>query len=159
MADEVLLRDAEETDIPVFFRHQLDTAARCTAAFTAKNPTDEEAFGKKWRKILANEAWTKRTILVDGAVAGHVVVYEQEGDLEVTYWIGKEHWGRGIASEALAAILGEVTDRPLFGRTAFDNVASQKVLQRHGFVLLDEEVSYANGRGEDVRELVFRLDA
>jgi RimJ/RimL family protein N-acetyltransferase len=158
VAAEVVLRDVEESDISVFFRHQLDTNSRQMAAFTAKDPTDEEAFEKKWRKILANEAWTKRTILVDGAVAGHVVVYEQEGDLEVTYWIGKEYWGRGIASQALASMLDEVTDRPLFGRTVFDNLASQRVLQRHGFVLVDEEVSYANGRGEDVRELVFRLD-
>ncbi|GAB2810346.1 GNAT family N-acetyltransferase [Streptomyces sp. NPDC054796] len=159
MASVVVLRDAEESDVPLFFQHQSDADARHMAAFTAKDPADREAFEKKWKKILGKDDWTKKTILVDGEIAGHVVTYEQEGDLEVTYWIGKEHWGRGIAGQALAALLREVTTRPLFGRTVSDNIASQRVLERNGFVRVGEEESFANSRGEDVREIIFRLDA
>lgn len=36
----------------------------------------------------------------EGAVAGHVLAYVWDGDLEVGYWLGREFWGNlceGIA--------------------------------------------------------------
>jgi RimJ/RimL family protein N-acetyltransferase len=50
------------------------------------------------------------------------------------YWIGREFWGRGIASRAVALMCKEVTMRPLFATTAEWNHASLRVLMKHGFV-------------------------
>ena len=88
------------------------------AAFTAKDPTDKEAFLAHWRKILADESIYKKTILLDRQVVGHVLSFEQFGEREVSYWLGREFWGHGIATQALAMFLDQVEDRPLYGRAA-----------------------------------------
>ena len=51
--------------------------------------------------------------------------------MEVTYWLGKEFWGRGLA-EALNRMLQLVIDRPIFARAAADNIGSIRVLQKCG---------------------------
>lgn len=49
---EVKLRDITEKDLPIFFEQQLDSTANYMAAFTAKDPTDKDAFFDHWKKIL-----------------------------------------------------------------------------------------------------------
>ena len=44
LADTVQLRDVTESDLPTFFEQQLDPAANHMAAFTSRDPADEEAF-------------------------------------------------------------------------------------------------------------------
>jgi RimJ/RimL family protein N-acetyltransferase len=107
MTSDVLLRDVTEADLPIFFEQQLDPAANQMAAFTAKDPADREAFTAKWAKILGDDSLTKRTILFGGRVAGSVSAFvaRWSGQLEVTYWLGREYWGRGIATKALAEFL------------------------------------------------------
>ncbi len=89
MTSDVLLRDVTEGDLPIFFEQQLDPAANTMAAFTAKNPADRNAFMAHWTKILGDDTITKKTILFDGQVAGHVLSFEQFGTPAVSYWIGK----------------------------------------------------------------------
>lgn len=158
MVDRVTLRDVIENDIAVFFAQQLDAESLHMAAFTSKDPTDEEAFRKKWAKIIGNDRFTKKTILSHGQVAGHVVIFEQEGDNEVTYWLGKEFWGQGLATAALAEMLRVTPERPIYGRVVDDNQASLRILEQNGFLPCGEEESYANGRQENVRELIFKLE-
>jgi [ribosomal protein S5]-alanine N-acetyltransferase len=43
-------------------------------------------------------------------------------------------WGMGIATKALKAFLMKENTRPIFGRVAFDNFGSQKVLEKCNFV-------------------------
>ncbi|MBN1965213.1 MAG: alpha/beta fold hydrolase, partial [Anaerolineae bacterium] len=120
---EVALRDVQASDLDVFFTQQLDPAANYMAAFTAPDPADRAAFLAHWERILADECIDKRTIVVDGVVAGHVVRFKRFGLPEVSYWLGREFWGRGIATRALAIFLGEYAPRPLYARTAKDNTA------------------------------------
>ena len=49
---EVKLRDITEKDLPIFFEQQLDSMSNYMAAFTAKDPTDKDAFLDHWKKIL-----------------------------------------------------------------------------------------------------------
>src|SRR5262245_65866893 len=107
MTSDVLLRDVTETDLPIFFEQQLDPAASQIAAFTAKHPAERAAFTAKWAKILGDDSSTNRTILFGGQVAGSIgaFVAPWSGQLEVTYWIGREFWGQGIATAALKALL------------------------------------------------------
>jgi hypothetical protein len=66
------------TTFPSFFEYQLDPEANYMAAFTAKDPTNHEAFMAHWHKILADETNIIQTILFNGHVAGGVASYEEE---------------------------------------------------------------------------------
>src|SRR5262245_2129280 len=161
MTSDVLLRDVTETDLPIFFEQQLDPAANQMAAFTAKDPADRGAFMAKWAKILGDASSTNRTILFGGQVAGSIgaFVAPWSGKLEVSYWIGKEFWGKGIATQALAVFLRAVQARPLYARAARDNIASLRVLDKCGFTITGYERGFANARGEEVEEVVLELRA
>lgn len=157
MPSDIVLRDVCAGDLPVFFDQQLDEAANHMAAFTSKDPSDRGAFDAHWKKILADRATTKKTIVFGGEVVGHVVSYVQEGRLEVTYWVGRIHWSKGIATAALWGLLGLVKERPLYARAAKDNVASLRVLEKCGFAICGEDRGFANARGEEIEELVLEL--
>ena len=99
-----------------------------------------------------------RTIIVDGAVAGHVMSYEEDGRCEVTYWLGKAYWGKGIATRVLAEFLAAVIrTRPIFARAAKDNARSLRVLQKCGFTAVGEETGFANARGKEIEEVLLEL--
>ena len=155
----MFLREVTEADLSVFFEHQLDPDANRMAAFTARDPKDRDAFMAHWRRILDDDTITKRTIVVDGDVAGHVSSFEQFGQPSVSYWIGKRHWGRGVATRALSAFLRHVAARPLYARAAKDNLASIRVLEKCGFAIWGEDRGFSNARGEEVDEVILRLDA
>ncbi len=128
------------------------------AAFTPPDPTDRATFDAHWERILGNDT-IMRTIELDGRVVGHVGSWVQEGDREITYWIDHNHWGKGVATAALALFLDEVTERPLYARAARDNMGSIRVLEKNGFEVIDTDRGYANARGEEIDEVVCRLSA
>jgi len=158
MANDVQLRDVSEADLAIFFEQQLDPEANFMAAFTAKDPTDREAFDAKWGKILADERITLKTVLYDGQVAGHIVSHGWFGEPEVSYWLGREFWGKGIATAALGQFLELVETRPLYARAVTDNLASIRVLEKCGFRVCGEDRGFANARGGEVDEVVLRLE-
>ena len=81
-----------------------------------------------------------------------------EGKREISYWIDREHWGRGYATAALQAFLAELPERPMYGQTAVHNVGSARVLERAGFVKIGTDRGYANGVGAEIEEFIYRLD-
>jgi len=156
----LLLRDVVEDDLPLFFDFQLDPDANYMAAFTARDPTDREAFTAHWNKILVDPTTINRTIVCDGQVVGSIASYEQSGKPEVTYWIGRAHWGKGIATRALTAFLAQVnTTRPIHARVAKDNLGSRRVLEKCGFRVIGEMKGFANAREEEIEELHLELPA
>lgn len=153
-----ILRDVSEDDLPVFFEHQLDPDANYMAAFTAQDPTNREAFMSHWKRILADETVMIKTIVVQGRVIGNVLSYEQNGRPEVSYWIGRDFWGQGYATQALSAFLAHVnTTRPMYARAAKDNIGSLRVLQKCGFAIVGEDKGFANARGTEVEEFILEL--
>lgn len=156
--DAVLLRALVEDDLNHFFAHQLDADANWMAAFTAKNPADRAAFDAHWRKILADERIILRTILYGEEVAGHITVHPWFGEPEISYWLGKAYWGKGIATAALSTFLGLATMRPLHARVAQDNIASRRVLEKCGFTIIGADKGFAQARGTIVEEFILRLD-
>jgi RimJ/RimL family protein N-acetyltransferase len=155
-----LLRDVRDADLDSFFEHWTDPDANRIAAFTAADPHDRAAFDARWRRLQADPATLHRTIDVDGAVAGVISSWEDDDERHVTYWLGREHWGRGVATRALAEFVRDVDRaRPLHAATAHDNVGSQRVLEKCGFRRVGSGRGFANGRGEEIDETLFRLDA
>ncbi|HNJ40331.1 MAG TPA: GNAT family N-acetyltransferase [Acidobacteriota bacterium] len=160
MGTQLLLRDVVPDDLPIFFEHHLHPEANYMAAFTAKDRNNAEVFMAHWHKILANEANIIKTIIVNGRVAGSVSSYQDEGKPEVTYWLGAEYWGQGIATWALREFLAHHnTTRPMYARVAKDNLGSRRVLEKCGFTLIGESVGFANARGREIEELVLVLGA
>lgn len=154
----VRLRPVQDSDLDAFFAHQQDEAAAHQAAFTAPDPSDRGAFDAHWARIRGDDRIAIRTVLVGEAVAGHVVRFPQDGELEISYWIDRAHWGRGVATRALAALLEELPERPVRARVVEDNAASRRVLEKCAFVVVGRDRGFANARGTEVEELVLRLD-
>ena len=156
---DVLLREVTEDDLVIFFEQQHDPDANWMAAFTAKDPTDWAAFAAKWAKIRAEGPVAAKTIVYGGRVAGNVLsfVAPWSGQREVSYWIERDHWGRGLATRALAAFVGGLAARPLYARAAADNVASIRVLEKCGFVLIGRDRGFANARGAEIEEVIMEL--
>jgi RimJ/RimL family protein N-acetyltransferase len=158
MSDELVLRNVVNDDLPIFFEYQLDQEANHMAAFTAKDRTNLEAFMAHWHRILADETTINQTILVNGHVAGSVSSYEEEGRPEVTYWLGKAYWGKGIATWALTELLTQHNKtRPIYARVAKDNLGSRRVLEKCGFTIIGESKGFANARGQEIEELLLEL--
>lgn len=150
----VRLRAVTEDDLPIFFDHQRDPAANAMAAFAAR---DREEFMEHWTtKVLGVDTVTKRTIVFDEQVVGNIVASEMSGQTLVGYWIGRDHWGKGVASRALSLFLAEVDTRPLHAHVAKHNVASIRVLEKCGFVVVGEDTIAE--LDEEIEELVLRLD-
>ena len=150
----VRLRDVVEDDLPTFYDHQLNPEAIRMAAFP---PREWEAFMAHWARILRDETVTTQTILVDGQVAGNVVSFEQVGERHVGYWLGREFWGRGVATEALAQFLRHERTRPLCARVARRNVASIRVLRKCGFALSGGDEGSSRERGDDGDEVLLQF--
>ena len=141
----VVLRPVAPGDLPVLFEHQRDPAATAMAGFPAR---DRAAFTAHWERILADPGVLARAVVADGRLAGNVVSFEHEGRREVGYWIGREFWGGGIATAALAAFLEVETARPLHAGVARHNVGSLRVLEKCGFAAC----------GRDGDHVILRLD-
>jgi RimJ/RimL family protein N-acetyltransferase len=160
MTTDIQLRDVTNTDLPIFFAHQLDPDANHMAAFTTGNPADRDAFMRHWRRILSDDTCMIRTVLFKGEVAGSVASYVDAGlgEPEVTYWLGREFWGKGIATRALSEFLRIQTTRPIYGRAAKDNFASIRVLEKCGFVMVGSDRGFAKARGAEIEEVILKLE-
>ena len=112
----VSLIPLENRDLDTIFQHVTDPESIRMAAFTAEKQTDRPAFLDKMSRIRADTSTTNRVIEVDGAIAGTIASFRIDDQLEVTYWIERTHWGKGIASAALQMLLAETAERPVYAR-------------------------------------------
>ena len=154
----VSLRPLEDGDLDTIFQQVTDPESIRMAAFTAENQTDRRAFLDRMARIRADAGASNRVIDLDGEIAGTIASFRIDDHLEVTYWIDRAHWGKGIASDALRLLLAETAERPLHARAASDNVGSLRVLERAGFRRVGVDRGFAPGRGEEIGETILRLD-
>ena len=151
----VSLRPIEPADLSVLCAFQQD-AESC--ALAAVKPRDTDNYMEHWRAIFADDGVVPRAILADGELVGSINKFRRDGEDFVGYWIGREHWGRGIASQALALLLREVDTRPLHAQVAYHNAASLRVLERCGFVITGRRHEDATDRylASEVISLILR---
>jgi len=155
--NEITLRPTEITDLEDLFLFQLDDDANYLAAFTSEDPTDKQVYFEKFTKLLSDPTVNQQTILADENTVGSIAKFERNGEAEITYWIDKTYWGKGIATTALRDFLSIETIRPIFGRVAFDNYGSQKVLEKCGFVRIGFDKGFANARRVEIEEFIYSL--
>jgi RimJ/RimL family protein N-acetyltransferase len=146
---ELFLRPVEAGDLDTFFEHQRDPEATRMALFPAH---ERPAFDAHWQRILADDKVIVRTIVWNGEIAGNVLSWPRSGERLVGYWIGRDYWGRGVATRALASFLDELTARPLSAHVATSNLGSIRVLEKCGFSL-----SGSAETEDGIQELVYEL--
>lgn len=152
------LKRTQLEDLEDLFEFQTDERANLMAAFGSKDPKDKSAYIEKWSKIVVNPEMEMHSIFFNEKLVGSVIHFEMMGEVNVSYWIDRNYWDKGIASNSLRIFLNITKKRPLFGRTVFDNIGSQKVLEKCGFVKIGTELGFANARKMEVEEFVYRLD-
>jgi RimJ/RimL family protein N-acetyltransferase len=146
------IRPVLESDLDTFYEHQTDPEATAMAVFGAR---ERDVFMEHWHsRILANPDNYARTITVGGAVAGNILSWDMESHRYVGYWIGREFWGRGVATEALSQLVRELTERPLYALVVVTNIGSQRVLEKSGF----KQVERHKSPEDSLEEFVYRLD-
>ena len=155
-ASGIHLRPVTESDLPILFEHQREPEANEMAAFPAR---DRDAFMAHWTKILGDETAVAMTVVVDSCVAGNVGCWTQDDQRLVGYWIGKEHWGKGVATRMLSMFLRLVADRPLHAHVAKHNVASIRVLEKCGFALCAKATGAPGEPADGIEELVYVNDS
>jgi RimJ/RimL family protein N-acetyltransferase len=144
---KVALRPREPADDELHFAWQCDPAQVATTV-----PARSRAEFDAWiATITADPTVTLRTITADREVVGTINTFALGPERYIGYRVANEHWGRGIATEAVRLMLLLDPSRPLFATVLASNVASQKVLARNGFVAFQEQPS------SDGPEVVLRL--
>jgi RimJ/RimL family protein N-acetyltransferase len=153
----VILRPVRESDLDALFRQRSDPESVRMAAFTPEDPDDRQRFDAHMVRVMESPEITQRAITWEGELVGSIASFVVEGQTEVTYWIDRAVWGRGIASRALSLFLEVVRIRPLYARAASDNAGSLRVLEKNGFRIIDTEVSFAPARGAEIEETILQL--
>ena len=154
---DIKLRPTEIADLDTLFQYQLDKEGGYLAAFMPKDPTDKTAYINKYTKLLSDPTVNNQTILLDDKIVGSIAKFIIESDTEITYWIDRKFWGKGIATRALTEFLIIENTRPIFGRVAFDNFGSQKVLEKCGFDKIGSDKGFANARQMEIEEFIYNL--
>lgn len=102
---------------------------------------------------------------MEGEACGGIGLHPQDDifikNAELGYWLGEPFWGRGIITQAVKDIVAlgfQILDIDrIFARPFGSNIASQKVLEKAGFVLEGrfDKTIWKNGQYED--ELVYAV--
>lgn len=155
---EIQLRPTEVSDLETLFLFQTDKEAGYLAAFMPEDPTNRTAYLNKYTKLLSNPTVNNQTIILENVIVGSIAKFVMQNEAEITYWIDRKFWGKGIATQALNYFLSIETTRPIFSRVAFDNFGSQKVLETCGFAKIGTDKGFANARQKEVEEFIYKLD-
>ena len=104
-------------------------------------------------------------IEINGEAVGGIGIHSQADvyckNMELGYWLAEPFWGNGIMSKAIEEIVEHGFDKfqitRIFARPYGPNKASQRVLEKAGFVLeaTFEKTFYKNG--EFLDELVYAI--
>jgi RimJ/RimL family protein N-acetyltransferase len=154
MTEPVVLRNVIDSDLPIFYKQQADPEANRMADFPAR---DEETFNEHWAKIRRDESVILQTILFNGQVAGNIVSFVMSGETQIGYWLGRNYWGKGIATQALKEFLRLIKTRPLYAHVAKHNIASRRVLEKCGFEMYGSEWLLSEDGQTQSEDIVLKL--
>ncbi len=136
----LLLRPTWPEDVPALHRAIADEAIvrNLACAPWPYTSADAEAFVRRpdetRRPAFSIFLHTGRDPVLIGGVG---VADDGPEDVELGYWIARDHWGRGYATEAAAAVIDIARDTLRLPRLVaghfIDNPASGRVLRKLGF--------------------------
>ena len=102
------------------------------------------------------------TLPATGEVIGSVgLAAQDDGEVELGYWIARSHWGRGYAPEAARAVLRlarTIGHRRIVAGHFVDNPTSGRVLAKIGFRPTGRVLSrFSAGRGCEVESVEYAI--
>jgi len=162
--ERLLLRPGWAEDAPTLARAIADESVVRNLA-TAPWPfalEDAEAFLAAPRdpampSFLITERTTSDPVIVGACGLGR----RPSGAVELGYWIGRAHWGKGFATEAGRALIdiARALKLPRLEASHFvDNPASGRVLEKLGFVATGLSATrYSCARGGEAMSRLYRL--
>ncbi len=104
-------------------------------------------------------------IEIDGKAAGGIGIHPQidimKKNAELGYWLGEKYWGKGIISKAIQEIIpfafNSYDITRIYARPFGNNIASQKVLEKAGFILEARIKETIFKNGEYLDELIYAI--
>lgn len=159
LTGDVALVDLTDEDYETLQPFQHDTEAMYQAGSGRVYET-VEGFTEFFKDLQVKGA-VFQVILLEGEVVGNMASFDRLGKREISYWIGREHWGKGIATKALATWLGrfDVPEDGLYARVLTDHLASARVLEKNGFTAIGNDRFFSEPRGEEVEETLYCLNS
>ena len=162
--ERLLLRPGWAEDAPELARAIADEQVVRNLA-TAPWPYalhDAEAFLASPRDpVMPTFLITERTDGAPRIVGSCGLGRRPSGAVELGYWIARQHWGKGFATEAGRALIdiAKALKLPrLEGSHFLDNPASGRVLEKLGFVPTGMIAArYSCGRGGEAMSRIYRL--
>jgi len=114
-----------------------------------------------WISYTNSNAFRKpNAVELDGHLVGCVSYWpHQSGGFEVGYWVGKDFWGRGVCTEALKRLIssdGFPVQDDIFAKVMAQNIGSQRVLEKCGFLFLEKGTILKNKRKIEAKFYVRR---
>lgn len=143
------------SDLETLFQFQKDEESNQMAAFTSENQNDKEAYLTKWKGIVENTEIPMHTIWLKSEIVGSILYFNFGDETNVSYIIDRKYWGKNFATLALSEFLSKFPNKTFYARTAFDNIGSQKVLEKNGFTNIGKEQGFANARQSEITEYIF----
>lgn len=114
-------------------------------------------------QVVPNEwCWAITLRGTDALIGAVALTPERSGAAELGYWLSRDHWGRGIVTEAAAAVLRHGIDQlrltDVTSGFFASNPASGRVLAKLGFVRTGGGMRPCLAAGRDVPSIEMRLD-
>ena len=157
MAIGFQLRPVLASDIDLFFEHHLELRPMPTGASAADLASRKATFVDRWEQMLSDERVLARTILWKGAVAGYVAYLIQRDKPSISCWLGRDYWGKGLATQGVRGFLDLIEQRPVYARVAFDNLAAMQVLRHTGFAIVGHDSFFSEAHGYEIDEIILAL--
>lgn len=139
--DKCILRKWKSSDLGNLVKNanNLNIASNLRDGFPFPYTHDH---GRQWIEVAKNNDCFFAITVNNEAVGGIGLSVGEDIErisAEVGYWLGEEHWRKGIVSSALKGIVdygfNELKLERIFAVPLEDNIGSRKVLEKNGFVL------------------------
>lgn len=153
----------EDLDDLISNANNVKIAERLTDAFPS--PYTHQDGIDFLNKVMQQSPPEVLAIDLDGKMIGNIGIHPQKDvhrlNAELGYFIGEDYWGKGYATEAIKKMIDYGFENfpinRIFSRPFSSNPASQKVLEKCGFILEARinGILVKNGKTED--ELIYAV--
>jgi RimJ/RimL family protein N-acetyltransferase len=159
------LRSLRESDLSnlVQYANNKNIFNNLTDAFP--HPFDAEKGKAFIDRILSNKPHHVQAITIDDELIGCIGVHPKtdvhKKNAELGYWVAEPYWGKGIISKAIPLMVEYGFDNfdisRIYATPYPHNIASQKALEKSGFVLEASLEKTLFKNGEYLDELIYAI--
>ncbi len=115
-----------------------------------------------WYGLIADQELNFNIYHDDGLIGGVGLTKEADtGIYDLGYWIARDYWGRGFATEAARGILVYaskiIPDAKISSSYMIENNASANILKKLGFIEVGNGEINCLARGEKVQTIILEL--